>query len=393
MMNKKLMALVVTTAITLSSTVAFASDTTTTNVSLADSSTVSSTFVKDTPTKISLDDRTNLSVSLQSNSLVFNSDPTRETYDSVRIYLIGKKSGTLTYTYAKGRVNGATINLNDLSDGSYTIRVLKLAKGVGNRIMKYAFTIDIKGGSASFTANLYYSENLKYSANERTDAYALDDYKCGTYATDPAYIKQANLITAGITDDYLKAKAIEEWVATHLAYSFEERPESDGSFAELFPGSGVGTTGICGTFAGVTTDLFQAAGFPAKFINGGTYNDGGDGHYWTEVYVDNRWVFADATAGWFDRSIAEYSVTHELAPDLFELDKTAWNGSLYITEAVTDKVLKEIKNYTLGGLVTSTYGYNAKDMYSDAQCTKHWNFAADKVGGYKHIIYIKSKTK
>lgn len=404
-MNKKMLALMVTAAITLSSTGGYAADTTT-NISLAGSSnpSVSSTIAptKDTATKISLDDLTKLSVSLQSNSLVFNSDPTRETYDSIYIYLVDKKNNISTYTYKRGQVDGSSINLSDLSDGSYELRVFKAARGIGNRVMKYAFTIEVKGGVGNFKPSVWYAKNLKLTANERTDVYALDFYKYLAQLdyVKQAYVKHANLITAGITDDYLKAKAIADWVTSNLAYSFVEYPEDDGSFAELFPGSGVGKTAICVGFAGVTMELFQAAGFPAKYIVGGLNNLD---HAWTEVYVDGRWVFVDATAGWFDRSIAEWSVTHDLgtsALDGLSVDTMyTWNGSLYIKKVgpngvFQDKVLKEINHYPLGGLVTSTYGYNAKDMYSDAKCTKPWNFATDKVSlseGY-NTIYVKLPT-
>jgi hypothetical protein len=66
-------------------------------------------YAADTATKISLDDRTKLSVSLQSNSLVFSNEPKFETYDNVRITIVGQKSDTLTFTYNRGQVNGATI--------------------------------------------------------------------------------------------------------------------------------------------------------------------------------------------------------------------------------------------------------------------------------------------
>lgn len=401
-MNKKILALVLTAAITFSSAItAFAADTAT-NISLADSSnpTVSSAIVstKDTATKISLDDRTKLSVSLQSNSLVFSNEPTDQAYDNISIDVINNDIiGDVVRTVTYNKDTGATINLNGLSDGSYKLKVF-ITNDLRYDMKRYAFTIEVKGGSASFKSSSYYANNLKITANERTDAYALDWYKSGTLATDPAYVKQANLITAGITDDYAKVKAIHDWVASNMSYDYGQ-----GSTEELFPGSGTLKSGICENFTGVTMGLYQAAGFPAKWIDGGTYNYKGEGHTWTEVYVDNRWVFSDTTWDYFDKSIAEYSVTHELSDgiahslNLIEQDRKAWNGSLYIMKIGPNginqgKVLQEIKDYPLGGLVTSTYGYNANDMYSDAKCTKPWNFKTDKVGSYSHIIYVKMPT-
>jgi uncharacterized repeat protein (TIGR02543 family) len=129
------------------------------------------------------------------------------------------------------------------------------------------------------------------------------------------------------------------------------------------------------------------------------------------VYVDNRWVFVDTTWDcvndfdgkfsdkvpcndtYFDMPIVRWSVDHKLdSYSISDLDNNAWYGSLYIVDMSTNKVLKEIKNYPLGSLVTSTYGYNANDMYSDAKCTRHWNFATDKVSSYNSRIYIKAYT-
>ena len=367
-------------------------------------------------TTVPLDDRARFTVSLQSNTLVFSNEPTDKRYDSVSLELVNADGAGHKVTYNRGQGNGATINLKDLSDGTYNLSV-GYKNYEDNKNLKYLyypdnydFTVVIKGGTASFQFNHYYENNLKMSANERTDVYALDSYKGSPEA---AYIKQANIITAGITDDYLKVKAIHDWVSDNMYYEYCNRDGSGSGGAyvdvELFPGAGTSKSNICAGFTGTTVLLLQAAGFPAKYITGGTYNDGGQGHAWTEVYVDNRWLFMDTTFDcnnsyyggeyaepvtcsetYFDMSLLEYSETHELTDDTYEADKTAWDGSLCIVEQGTNKLLKEIKKYPLGGLVTSTYGYNANDMYIDSKCTKHWNFATDRVRYGSNFIYIKA---
>lgn len=401
-MNKTLMALVLTVAISFSAAM--------------------TAFAADTATNISLEGRANFSVTLQTNSLVFSNEPTYDIYDSISLEIISMNGEIVrNITYARGQGNGATLDVAGIPAGSYYVRVGYVTKGFKIYRDKYAYTLEVNSGVASFKPIGYYANNLKITATERTDAYALNFYKGGTYATDAAYIKQANLITAGITDDYAKVKAIHDWVANNMYYDYSDGDtiinDVAAANAEVFPGSGVMKRTICVGFAGVTENLMVAAGFPAKTVGGNTVM-GVEGHAWNEVYVDGRWVFLDTTYDsknlfdgttgtfskqvqcaqtYFDTPIAEWSTTHRVDEELNELDTIAWNGSLYIkkvgpTGIFQDKVLQEVKNFPINGLVTSTYGYKATDMYRDALCTIPWNFATDRVFSGYIAIYVKIPT-
>lgn len=383
-MNKKLMALVLTAAITFSSAM--------------------TAFAADTSNKISLDDRAKFTVTLQANSLVFGNEPTDRVYDSI-ILAISTRAGVEVrdIKYARGQGDGAILSLAGIADGSYHVKVGYVNKGFKNYPDGYAYTLEIKSGVASFKKSVYYASNLKWTANERTDDYALSFYK---RIPPAAYVKQANLITAGITSDYEKVRAIHDWVASHLYYDYwtGSGKLSADSEDEVFPGAVTGKRGVCGAYAGVSADLMRGAGFPAKIVAGGVQRGA---HGWTEVYVDNRWIFTDPTWDsnnvfdgtfskqakskqiFFDMPMAEWSATHEVGIGLAAKDKIAWNGSLYIVEKDTYKLLKEVKNVTIGGLVSSTYGYKATDMYKDGRCTIRWNFDTDKVDGTTNTIYVK----
>lgn len=196
------------------------------------------------------------------------------------------------------------------------------------------------------SSNPRYVRNLKAVANERTDAAALASYKGTPIA---AYVTQANIITAGITDDYAKVKAIHNWVATNMYYDFSDRTTvvvDKADDTELFPGSGAMKRGLCGNFAGVTTNLMRAAGFPAKTVTGGAKDVGDEeAHDWNEVFVDGRWIFIDTTwdcknffmygkfsnkvnctQTYFDMPIDKWSRTHGLsAISITDQDKAAVN--------------------------------------------------------------------
>jgi|GEM_PF-4237186 len=310
-MNKKILALVLTAAISFSSAI--------------------TAFAADTSTNISLNDKSKFSVTLQSNSLVFNNEPTDREYDSITLD-ISTITGTVVgkTTYDRGQGNGTTIDLAGIPDGSYLVRVGYVTNGFKQYTDRYAYNLDVKNGVGSFKTLSFYANNLKALANERTDAAALTAYKVLPSA---AYITQANLITAGITNEYDKVKAIHDWVADNVYYDFSDLTTIKGadSEAELFPG-GPMKRGLCGVYAGVTTDLMQAAGFPAKTMSGNVIDGGAPiGHEWTEVFVDGRWIFMDTTLDsknsfiygkfsnqikctqtYFDTSVAEWSTTHQL---------------------------------------------------------------------------------
>ena len=236
-----------------------------------------------------------------------------------------------------------------------------------------------------------YNKALQYTANERTDIYAIDSCKCDVDEARQAYPGMAEVvdaITANITDDYAKAKAICRWVMTNVYYTttLEQLDEYKAS------GLPDWRCGQCMTFAFTTQMMLQIAGLPAKCVVGiANGNEGWQGHAWNEVYIDNRWVYVDTVWGDFDVPASVWSKDHEVSPATITNDKEAWDGTLYIVDT-NDNILKEIKNYPLNGLVTSTYGYDINNMYLDIQCTKSFKLNTMQVNARHNKIYIKSYT-
>lgn len=281
----------------------------------------------DTETNISLDDRAKFTVTLQSNSLVFNNEPTDQTYDSISLDILDSKTSALVrnITYNRGQGNGAILSVAGIPDGSYMVRVGYVTNGFKQYRDKYAYTLEVKSGVASFKANNFYANNLKMTANERTDASALASYK-GT--PKAVYIKQANLITAGITNDFDKVKAIHDWVATNMYYDYWDGKtplvDKAAANAELIPGTGVLKRGICGNFAGVTMELMRAAGFPAKIVGGNVISDNA-GHDWNEVFVDGRWVFMDTTFDCINTFDGTFSNQAKCKQTYFDTPMAEWS--------------------------------------------------------------------
>jgi transglutaminase-like putative cysteine protease len=114
----------------------------------------------------------------------------------------------------------------------------------------------------------------------------------------------AKQITAGLTNNYDRAVAIQQWLTTNLTYTLElEEPTSEPVDYFLFERK----KGHCEYFASAFAVLARAVGIPTRQVNGflgGEWNEyqgyeavrAGDAHSWDEVYFAGQgWVTFDAT--------------------------------------------------------------------------------------------------
>lgn len=107
-------------------------------------------------------------------------------------------------------------------------------------------------------------------------------------------------VTAGLTSDYDKAKAICKWIADNIAYDYDDYYDSENPFKQLNPDDTLEQRrGVCAGFAGLTKAMMNAAGIPCVSMSGrGGQSDsfGLPGyHAWNEVYADGRWFPVDNT--------------------------------------------------------------------------------------------------
>jgi transglutaminase-like putative cysteine protease len=135
-----------------------------------------------------------------------------------------------------------------------------------------------------------------WSTNSSTDNSSLQQYLVATnnaQSTSPTIISLANSITAGLTTDYDKAKAIFNWVRDNISYSFY------GSTQKGALGTLSSKTANCCDHSHLVVALARAAGIPARYQYGNCYyNIGGFvgwyGHVWAQLYVNGKWNYADA---------------------------------------------------------------------------------------------------
>ncbi len=116
----------------------------------------------------------------------------------------------------------------------------------------------------------------------------------------------ADDITTGLTNDYDKAVALEQWFGeSGFVYDLAFAPEEHTPDYFLFKSK----RGICSDYASALTLLARAAGLPARYCEGfampqSTYNEttgayditGSQAHAWTEVYIPGGgWIALDGT--------------------------------------------------------------------------------------------------
>ncbi len=116
---------------------------------------------------------------------------------------------------------------------------------------------------------------------------------------------KAHEITRGLTNNYDKAVAIQEWLTTHLTYTLELEDPGAQEPVDYFLFDR--KKGHCEYFASAFAVLSRAVGIPVRNVNGflgGEWNEyqgyvavrAGDAHSWDEVYFPGAgWVTFDPT--------------------------------------------------------------------------------------------------
>jgi hypothetical protein len=219
-----------------------------------------------------------------------------------------------------------------------------------------------------------YEHNLEVYNSRRTDDKIMREYYTKpqtdiVQSDDPEITKLAKEITAGLTDDYSKIRAIHDWVSGNIWYDFD-------SSELLFPSNNNEYSGdstkkvadqsasavlenryaVCNGYSNLTVALLRAASVPAKAVEGfagempGSVGDSSRAHRWTEAFADGRWIIMDTT--W--DSLNEYkngvfSPKTDIRGDYFDLTLEKFSQDHYFDFApmltITDGKLETVRIY------------------------------------------------
>lgn len=145
-----------------------------------------------------------------------------------------------------------------------------------------------------------------YNAFKREYDLALSDFEQnGENGVTPQIQALADEITAGLTNDYDKAMAIERYFANGFTYDLNYVPEESTAEYFLFTSK----RGICTDFATAATLLLRAAGIPARYTEGYQLKEDSmdiygqfivkenQAHAWATAYIKGYgWLELDGTA-------------------------------------------------------------------------------------------------
>ncbi len=204
--------------------------------------------------------------------------------------------------------------------------------GPGERFDK---TIPLRHGRGSYQFQIMTSvQEIKYSqyAVEHTgtfmnsSAVVLDAIapSCDVQSDAPEIVDLAQSLTQGLQTEMEKAKAIHDWVSSHIAYDvdsyFQNTYASKNWDALSVLRSG---KAICFGYSNLTAALYRAIGLESKVVIGqaDVYQQGWSDHAWNEVKVDGRWVAMDTT--WDAGSVNFAKKTFTFAPRQKYFDPTA----------------------------------------------------------------------
>ncbi|HOK72623.1 MAG TPA: pseudomurein-binding repeat-containing protein [Methanothermobacter sp.] len=148
----------------------------------------------------------------------------------------------------------------------------------------------------------FYKENnrlpktvtIKSISNQQNTDNGLSQYLVSTancQVNDPNIKALAAQLTAGLTSEWDKAKAVFNWVRDNIDYNF-------------YYNTRYGATGTlqyrsanCCDHAHLVVALARAAGLPARYMHGiCTFSSGTYGHVWAQIYIGGAWYDADATS-------------------------------------------------------------------------------------------------
>jgi transglutaminase-like putative cysteine protease len=110
--------------------------------------------------------------------------------------------------------------------------------------------------------------------------------------THPTPSNDTNDTNATLTPltDYQKAYNIYEWTEKYVEYSwyYNSRKGAVGVYNQR--------TANCCDMAHMIVALSRAAGLPARYRHGTcTFTNVTTGHVWADIYVNGRWIIADAS--------------------------------------------------------------------------------------------------
>lgn len=261
-------------------------------------------------------------------------------------------------------------------------------------IMGILPTTAVHAVTMSDSYDIRLKEHKRLLELEATDEYTLDYWSLdldhyqsagkltGSLGEQYAIVKE---ITAGITDEYEKAKAIYTWLSKNMVYV--ARGDTSGVMDKWIKDLPSWQYGVCEDFARATYNFYRLAGFPSKTIHGYANGLGSGGHAWNHVYIDGRWVYVDTTFEEFDDPVEYWTGGHAISDVRFTEAK--WDGKMTIVDTSTGQEVQTIGPIPLNTPLGDIPELNLTNLFIDAE-GKYPVRAKDKFRITHKTLYTKT---
>lgn len=245
-----------------------------------------------------------LDMSIEGNTLVFNSFPQEGNYNYIWVEIGEDFDNGFIYE------NSMPIHyFLPYQDGIY---YLQLARGMERYstfhgyFFRKKFAIKIENGIAEFVDSPVLENNENRYKKNSTSKTALRYYLQPSYwvESDSKEIEKiAEKIVNQNDSDYVKLQKVHDWVANNVWYDYDAlygKTEIKVSALEVLHSK----KSVCQGYADLTAAILRSLGIPTKVVAGYGIDDEWteakltakeSNHAWNEAYVDGRWVILDTT--------------------------------------------------------------------------------------------------
>lgn len=252
---------------------------------------------------------------IKGKHLLVRDFPETELYNYVMLKLMDDKPSAITKKNknTKGQAYDVKFDLWDVPPGTYNIEFYTASHKYAAYVSynhSQLIGIEIGDTTMDFILPVSLEKNKKIYEASPEDAETLARYRDPTPtipSDDPMIIELANTVTAGLSTDYEKIKAVHDWVCDNIWYDYDELRSgipNEKSVMETI----TSRKGVCVDYASLTAAMLRAVNIPVKLEAGYVLNPSagekwtpelltGDAcnHVWNEAFVNGRWVILDTT--------------------------------------------------------------------------------------------------
>ena len=160
-----------------------------------------------------------------------------------------------------------------MGNGEYVVRLMENVEGNKYKeVLKNTIKVEIKDENAIYLNSI---QEIKWDENKKA-------------------VELAKELTAGLTNDEEKVKAIYDYVTANIKYDYAKISNLTVDYLPEIDATLKSGQGICYDYSSLFAAMLRSVGVPTKMVKGYTTNVK-EYHAWNEVLVNGKWSTIDTT--------------------------------------------------------------------------------------------------